>query len=348
MSLNVLIIGANGFIGSNLTEYILREREDWNVHGVDLQTDRLESIDHPRFQWSKIDILKQADEVDALVQAADVVLPLAAIATPISYVRHPIRVFELTFEANLRIVRSCVAHGKRVIFPSSSEVYGMSEEPAFEEESTNLVLGPINKHRWIYSCSKQLLDRVIHAYGLEEGLRYSIFRPFNWIGPRLDNVLDAREGSSRVLTQFIGNVVRRENLRVVDGGFQRRCFIYIDDALDALVRIIDNKDGCAEGRIFNIGNPANDLSIQDLAKLTIRLVKDYPGFEDVDQKVSCEDVSSKDYYGKGFQEIQTRTPSIRNADVYLGWQPRTDLETAIRKTLDYYIRELGHGAPAEA
>lgn len=348
--MHVGIIGAAGFIGSNLTEYLLRERPDWTIHGIDLDSQRLDAmLGSDRLRFSRADILVDHQAVDALVEAADVVLPLAAIATPIRYVRHPLSVFELTFEANLRVVRSCVDRGKRVVFPSSSEVYGMSDDAAFDEATTKLVLGPIEKHRWIYACSKQLLDRVIHAYGLERGLRWSIFRPFNWIGPRLDSVLDAREGSSRVLTQFIGNVVRRENIRLVDGGFQRRCFIYIDDAIDALVRIIENRDGCADHRIFNVGNPRNDISIRELGELLIELIHGYPGFEDVRRTVQLEDVASKDYYGTGYQDIATRTPSIRNAEQHLGWRPDTDLRSAVIRTLDYYLSDLARGeavAPA--
>ena len=292
MSQNVLILGCDGFIGSNLTEHILKT-QDWNVYGVDLGSARLrEFLQHPRFHFTQADITLNPDEIDRLIERCDVVLPLVAIATPISYVRHPLRVFELTFEANLRIVRRCVASGKRVVFPSSSEVYGMSTDAAFEEETTPLVVGPINKHRWIYACSKQLLDRVIHAYGIEQGLRYTIFRPFNWIGPRQDDVLDPREGSSRVLTQFIGNILRRQDLRVVDGGYQRRCFLYIGDALDALTTIIENRDGCADQRIFNIGNPQNEISIRDLADLLISQISSYPGFEDVANHVTWIDVPS--------------------------------------------------------
>jgi nucleoside-diphosphate-sugar epimerase len=341
MGLTVAIIGANGFIGSNLTEHLLATQEDWTVLGTDIESHRLDPLkDHPRFEFARGDILADPDCVEPLLDRADVVLPLAAIATPIQYVRRPLAVFELTFEANLRIVRSCVERDKRVVFPSSSEVYGMSDEPAFDEQTTKLVMGPIDKHRWIYATSKQMLDRVIHAYHFEKGLRYSIFRPFNWIGPRLDYVLDAREGSSRVLTQFIGNVVRRENIRLVDGGFQRRCFLYIDDAIDALTRIIANEDGCADQRIFNIGSPKNDLSIRELGELLIELVETYPGFENVRESVELVDVASKDYYGTGYQDIATRTPSIRNAEQYLGWKPTTDLRTAVKKTIDYYLSDL--------
>jgi nucleoside-diphosphate-sugar epimerase len=260
-----------------------------------------------------------------------------AIATPATYVQDPLRVFELDFEANLDIVRKCVCYKKRVIFPSTSEVYGMSTDKEFDEETSNLVLGPINKMRWIYSCSKQLLDRVIAAYGQQQGLRYTLFRPFNWIGPKLDNILEPKEGSSRVLTQFIGNILRGQDIQLVDGGAQRRSFTYIDDGVDALMRIIENKDGCADGRIFNIGNPANDMSVRELAETLVTLVKTYPKYASLAEKTKLISVSSNEYYGKGYQDVLTRVPSVKNAAKYLGWRPTTDLKTALRKTLDYHL-----------
>jgi nucleoside-diphosphate-sugar epimerase len=213
----------------------------------------------------------------------------------------------------------------------------MCADKEFDEETSNLVLGPINKQRWIYSCSKQLMDRVIHGYGMKDGLRYTLFRPFNWIGPKLDNILEPKEGSSRVLTQFIGNILRGKNIQLVDGGAQRRSFTYIDDGVDALVRIIENKDNAADGRIFNIGNPLNDMSIRELAETLIALIKTYPKYAPLANRVKLVTVRSRQYYGEGYQDILTRVPSIKNAKKYLGWKPKTDLPTALRKTLDYHL-----------
>lgn len=143
-----------------------------------------------------------------------------AIATPIEYTRNPLRVFELDFEENLKIVRYCVKYNKRIIFPSTSEVYGMCDDKEFDEDNSRLIVGPINKQRWIYSVSKQLLDRVIWAYGAKEGLKFTLFRPFNWMGPRLDNLNSARIGSSRAITQLILNLVEGSPIKLVDGGEQ--------------------------------------------------------------------------------------------------------------------------------
>ena len=299
MSLKVLILGVNGFIGNSLTERILRDT-DWEVYGMDMGRDKLDRcLGHDRFHYVEGDITINKEWIEYHVKKCDVVLPLVAIATPATYVLDPLRVFELDFEANLAVVRQCVRYKKRVLFPSTSEVYGMSADTEFDEETSNLVLGPINKPRWIYSCSKQLLDRVIAAYGQQQGFKYTLFRPFNWIGPKLDNILEPKEGSSRVLTQFIGNILRGKDIQLVDGGAQRRSFTYIDDGVDALMRIIENKDGCADGRIFNIGNPKNDMSVRELAETVLALVKTYPKYASLAEKTRLVTVNSGDYYGKG-------------------------------------------------
>ncbi|OGI62699.1 MAG: hypothetical protein A2W18_07725 [Candidatus Muproteobacteria bacterium RBG_16_60_9] len=337
MSLKVLILGVNGFIGSNLTERILRDT-DWLVYGMDMGTNKLNGcLDHERFRFVEGDITINREWIEYHIKKCDVVLPLVAIATPATYVQDPLRVFELDFEANLDIVRKCVRYKKRVVFPSTSEVYGMSTDEEFDEDASTLVLGPIHKQRWIYSCSKQLLDRVIYAYGVQHGLKFTLFRPFNWIGPKLDDILEPKEGSSRVLTQFIGNILRGCDIQLVDGGAQRRSFTYIDDGVDALLRILANRAAAADGRIFNIGNPKNDVSVRELAERLIAAIRRYPSYAALADRVKLVTVSAGEYYGKGYQDILTRVPSVRNAERYLGWRPTTDLDTALRRTLDYYL-----------
>ncbi len=336
--MKILILGANGFIGSHLSEGILANT-DWQIDAMDLTTDKLETcLGKPKFNFFQGDMTVHKDWINEHMQQCDVVLPLAAIATPATYVQNPLRIFELDFEANIEIVRQCVRLKKRVIFPSTSEVYGMCPDSAFDEEESNLVTGPINKERWIYSTSKQLMDRVIYAYGKHHGLDYSLFRPFNWYGPRLDNILNPKPGASRVLTQFIGNILRGEDIQLVDGGAQQRCFAYIDDCIAALLKIIENKNDCASSRIFNIGNPLENLSIRQLAELLIKLIKTYPKYADAAAKTKLVDVSAEKYYGKGYQDVALRVPSIQRAEDYLGWKPSTDLEAGLKKTLDFYLQ----------
>jgi len=336
--MKVLILGVNGFIGNSLTYKIMTDT-DWEVYGMDMACDKLEhSINNPRFHFVEGDISINKEWIEYHIKKSDLVLPLVAIATPASYVQDPLAVFELDFEENLRIVRQCVKYKKRVIFPSTSEVYGMCSDPEFDPDTSPLVLGPIHKERWIYSCSKQLMDRVIWAYG-REGLQFTLIRPFNWIGPKLDRITVGKEGSSRVLTQFLGNIMIGEPIKLVDGGRQSRSFTYIDDGINCLLKIIENKNNVCQGEIFNIGNPANNISIRDLAHTLREMVMQYPRYRKKAEAAQIIEVTSEDYYGKGYQDIMTRVPSIKKAHELLGWKPKVNLKTALKKTLDYYLTE---------
>jgi nucleoside-diphosphate-sugar epimerase len=337
MSLKILILGINGFIGSSLLEQCLA-KTNWDVVGLDLTENKIsEFLKHPRLSFKQGDMNQEIDWVEQQVKQCDVVLPLVAIATPASYVKNPLGIFELDFEANLHIIRLCVKHKKRIVFPSTSEVYGMCPDEEFDEETSNFVLGPINKPRWIYSCCKQLLDRVIHAYGLKNELRYTLFRPFNWLGPKLDDPHNPRPGSSRVVSQFIGNILRGEAIQLVNGGQQRRSFIDIDDGIACLLKIITNEHACADQAIFNIGNPANDISICELAELLLELIKTYPKYSNYAEQVQLKTTSSDHYYGKGYQDVERRMPSIKRAQQQLNWQPHVAMETSLKKILDYYL-----------
>jgi len=335
--MDVLILGVNGFIGSHLTETIL-ERTDWRVYGMDLDSERVATyLANDRFKFLEGDVSINHEWIEYHVKKCDVVLPLVAIATPATYVKNPMAVFELDFESNLKVIRQCVQYKTRVIFPSTSEVYGMCEDKEFDEEESRLVLGPIGKSRWIYSCAKQLLDRVIAALGRDHGLDYTLFRPFNWIGPRLDSIHTAKEGSSRVVTQFLGHLLREEPITLVDGGRQRRSFTYIDDGIAALMTILENKDGCANGRIFNIGNPANDRSIKELAEAMIKILGEFPGYAAKAKNAKIIEQSADKYYGKEYQDITRRVPSIKRAREILHWEPKYDFEDSIRKTIAHYV-----------
>src|SRR6476620_261669 len=274
----VLILGVNGFIGHHLSKRIL-ETTDWEVYGMDMQNDRLSDLmAHPRMHFFEGDITINKEWVEYHVRKCDVILPLVAISTPSTYVKDPLRVFELDFEANLPIVRAAVKYKKHLVFPSTSEVYGMCSDSEFDPETSHMVYGPINKPRWIYACSKQLLDRVIAGYGMEQGLNYTLFRPFNWIGPGLDSIFTSKEGSSRVVTQFLGQIVRGESIHLVDGGRQKRAFADISDGISALMCILKNPGGIASGKIYNIGNPANHWSVRQLAETMLAMAADYPEY----------------------------------------------------------------------
>ncbi len=332
----ILILGVNGFIGHHLSKRIV-ETTNWEVYGMDMQSERLgDLLSHPRFHFFEGDITINKEWIEYHIRKCDVLLPLVAIATPATYVQQPLRVFELDFEANLPLIRSAVKYKKRVIFPSTSEVYGMSGDSEFDPYASDLVYGPINKPRWIYACSKQLMDRVIAAYGQQEGLDYTLFRPFNWIGSGLDSIHTPKEGSSRVITQFFGHIVRGENISLVDGGAQKRAFTYIDDGIEALVKIIANENGIASSKIYNIGNPSNNYSVRELATMMLKLAAEYPEYAETAKKVQLIETTSDAYYGKGYQDVQNRVPKITNTKEELGWSPQVNMADALRKIFDAY------------
>ena len=241
---------------------------------------------------------------------------------------------------NLRIVRYCAKYGKRLIFPSTSEVYGMCQDEEFDEHNSNYVLGPIHKQRWIYSCSKQMLDRVIWAYGTSEELPFTLFRPFNWVGPKLDSLESARIGSSRVITQFILNLVEGSPIRLVDAGRQKRCFTDVKDGIECLFRIIENKEGCCNGKIFNIGNPDNEFSMETLATLLRNKFAEHPLRPNFPPDGGVQNIEARAFYGPGYQDVQYRRPSIRQAEKVLGWKPQIPFEQSVSETLDYFLNDV--------
>lgn len=336
----VLILGVNGFIGNHLTERLLRD-DRYEIYGLDISSDAIARfLGDPRFHFVEGDISIHNEWIEYHIKKCDVILPLVAIATPIEYTRNPLRVFELDFEENLKIVRDCVRYNKRIVFPSTSEVYGMCDDKEFDEDTSRLIVGPINKQRWIYSVSKQLLDRVIWAYGAKNGLRFTLFRPFNWMGPRLDTLDAARIGSSRAITQLILNLVEGSPIKLVDGGAQKRCFTDIHDGIEALFRIIENRNGQCDGQIINIGNPHNEASIRELGEILLTSFNAHPLRDRFPPFAGFIDVESSSYYGKGYQDVAHRTPSIRNAKRLLEWEPTVKMEQTVAETLDYFLRTV--------
>ena len=159
----------------------------------------------------------------------------------------------------------------------------------------------------------------------------------NRSGTLLDDIYAAKEGSSRVLTQFIVNLVTGEPIRLVDGGRQKRCFTWVEDGIDLLMRIIENPGGVCDGEIFNVGNPWNECSVLDLAKKLAAIHDAHrdtrPGFV----PARLEEVSSDDYFGKGYQDMVARKPSIKKAQRLLGWNPETTLDEALERTYEAFL-----------
>jgi nucleoside-diphosphate-sugar epimerase len=183
------------------------------------------------------------------------------------------------------------------------------------------------------------MDRVIWGYGME-GLRFTLFRPFNWIGPGLDSIYTPKEGSSRVVTQFLGHIVRGEPINLVDGGAQKRAFTYVDDGIDALTRILENKNDIANGKIYNIGNPINNHSVKELAHMMLDLANKIPEYQESAKHVKIQETTAGEYYGTGYQDVQNRVPKIQNTMDELAWKPTTNMADALANIFEAYRKDV--------
>lgn len=322
-----------------------------DITAVDIEKDKLDeigAIDSDRLNYIHLDIRTENDLLEEEVSKADVVVDLVALANPALYVEDPLGTFTLNFTENLKIVEYCVKHQKRIIQFSTCEVYGVTaasvigkdpkEMPCpFIEDETPLIMGPVKNHRWIYASAKQLLERVLHAYGIQKGLNWSVIRPFNFIGPRIDYLPSEAAGNPRVFSHFMNALLYGTPMKLVDGGKNYRAYTYIDDAVDCIVRIIENKDGACDREIFNIGRPDNELTIRELA-LLMKEVFDEHFREEGDPDPEIVDVSAEDFYGKGYEDCDRRIADITKAKSLLGWDPQFETKEVVYKTMEYFVK----------
>jgi UDP-apiose/xylose synthase len=350
----LFIPGCSGFIGSHLLERILTTT-DWRVLGMDRSREKISHLlPHERLDFVQADI-DSCPDLGASVAACDTVVSLAALCNPSQYNTIPITVIDSNFTRPRELVRLCAEAGKRLIHFSTCEVYGRTlnsyrggegEEPFREDESPYL-LGPIGAQRWTYACAKQLLERLIYAYGREMGLRYTIVRPFNFIGPRMDYIpgVDG-DGVPRVVACFMEALLFKQPLRLVDGGGNRRVFTYIDDAIDAVMAMIEKPER-ADGQVFNVGNPANELTISELARRMAALYAELAPAAAGAHAVEMVTVSGAEFYGPGYEDSDRRIPDIAKAQERLGWSPKIAIDEALRATVGAFIHNYT-SAPGRA
>ena len=351
--MKILTLGAAGFIGSHLTKRLLKERHQ--VTAVDIYSDKVaEYLDHENLEFIQQDIRSPEWNLDQAVADADLVIDLIAYANPGLYLRIPLEVFHLNFTENLKIAEACVRHSKRLIQYSTCEVYGRTaaslknagladpEDPihaTFSEDTSEYILGPVSKHRWIYSSAKQLLERVLHAYGIEKGFNYTIIRPFNFIGPKIDFLpTDNKDGIPRVFSYFMDALFNGTQMKLVNGGTARRCYTYIDDAIECTYRIVQNPGGVCDRQIFNIGSPYNEISIRQMAE-TMREIYARK-FRDSDVRLpDIVSVTGEEFYGEGYDDSDRRIPDITKARTRLGWEPVWNVHDTIEATMQAHVDE---------
>ena len=330
----VLCVGGAGFIGSHLS-HKLAQSEEYAVAQADIWDAKLKiRFENEPFAFHHVDIASDHDTLNDLVADHDVIFNLASKASPRAYVQDPLSVAKLNLFDGSNVIDACVRHRKKLVHFSTSEVYGkaMGSDEPFSEDHTNCVTGPIRNHRWIYSTTKQLLDRMIYAHGKQNGLEFTIVRPFNVIGPLIDHVMVASDdGAPRVFSYFMSALLNGEAMRLVDGGKALRTFIHVDDLVNALVTILDHREQ-SNGQIYNIGNPKNEVMIADMAVMMRDIFHDiYSPAQGLSDIVS---VDGQEISGKGVEDTERRMPNIDKIS-QLGWTPKIALKELLEDTMHY-------------
>jgi UDP-glucose 4-epimerase len=317
--LKVLITGGAGFLGSHLTDALLSRGHEVTV--LDPGTDfRIRHhLNNPSFQLVPDSVFNE-EMMEALIYRADMVYHMAAIVGVEHYVADPYRVLQVNINGTQNVLLLAHKYNKRVVFASTSEVYGRNPRPPFDEDDDR-VLGSVRKDRWCYSTSKAAAEHLCLAYR-NLGLRVTILRYFNVYGPRLD-----RMDKGRVVTIFLGQVLRGEPVTIIGDGRQTRSFTYVEDAMRATLAggLLPE----AVGGIFNVGYE-KETSILELAQTMIRLSH---------SSSSIRFVRQEEIYDRGYEDIPRRIPRIERMKAVLGVEPRIDLEEGLRRTISWFRKE---------
>ncbi len=312
---HILVTGGAGFIGSHLVERLIREGKSVTVID-DCSTgsrDNLKSLlSHPslRFIQSKV---SACAELDSLVAASESIYHLAAAVGVELVVNSPIRTIETNLHETEVILRAASGHGTPILITSTSEVYGKSQKPAFAE-ADDLLIGPPTLGRWSYACSKLMDEFLGLAYAQERQLPVTIVRLFNTVGPRQTGQY------GMVLPRFIAAAKTGKALKVYGDGRQTRCFCYVLDTVEALIRL----QNCptARGEVFNIGS-TEEIEIVQLAKLVV---------EQLHSTSNLELLPYHEAYAPGFQDMLRRKPVVDKLFQFTGFKPETPLHEIIRHT----------------
>ena len=313
----VLVTGGAGFIGSHLVERLLNEGKAVVVVD-DLSTGNRANLQafatnsKLRIVEAKISLCA---ELPDLVASAESIYHLAAAVGVELVVKSPIHVLETNLHETEVLLEAAAPERVPLLMASTSEVYGKSEKSAFSEED-DLLIGPPHQSRWSYACSKLMDEFLALAYAQERELPVVIVRLFNTVGPRQTG----RYGM--VLPRFIAAARRNEPLRVFGDGKQSRCFGYVLDTVEALVRLQNTP--AARGEVFNIGG-REEVTILELAQRVI---------ETLDSKSQIEFVPYSEAYAPGFDDMRRRKPVVEKLQRVTGFVPQTSLKEIIQRTAE--------------
>lgn len=352
-----VILGCGGFVGSHLLDRLLDD-PTIHVHGWDPDDHKIAGhIGRDNFILHRETTQQPGafEEICKAIDGSDAVINLAAICNPSQYNTNPLDVINANFLDVYPIVEACSDAGKWLIHFSTSEIYGRTiasylpdndygDPDLYElhENETPLVMGPIKNQRWSYASAKQLMERFLYAHHMERGMPFTVVRPLNFFGPRMDFIPGRDgEGVPRVLACFMTALLDRKPLQLVDGGLARRTIVSIDDAIDAIELMLQKPDR-AENQTFNIGNPNNEVTMAELADRMRRIYADITGDPTYGEH-PIQSISGEDFYGIGYEDCDRRMPSIENARTLLGWEPHISLDDALRATMVHFHKLYGQG-----
>jgi UDP-glucose 4-epimerase len=312
---HVLVTGGAGFIGSHLVERLLADSKSVTILD-DLSTGNLANLrevsTHPRLRLIESRISACRD-LARLVARAESIYHLAAAVGVDLVVRSPIHVLETNLHETEVLLEAAAARGVPVLLTSTSEVYGKSQKQAFREED-DLLIGPPHQARWSYACSKLMDEFLALAYAKERALPVIIARLFNTVGPRQTGQY------GMVLPRFIAAAKRGQPLKVYGDGRQTRCFCFVGDTVEALVRL--QNCPAARGQVFNVGS-TEEISIRDLAGQVIEILG---------SKSAIELVPYSRAYEPGFDDMRRRKPVVKKLAAAVSFRPRTRLRAVIKRT----------------
>jgi UDP-glucose 4-epimerase len=317
----ILITGGAGFLGSHLTDAFLARGDDVTILDVISDLKIRHHLGNSRFHYVRESVFN-TEILDGLLLRADLVYHLAAVVGVEHYVADPYEVLNVNINGTQAVLKAAYKYNRKVILASTSEVYGRNPKIPFSEDDDR-VLGSTRVDRWCYSTSKAAAEHFCFAYH-RLGLPVVVVRYFNVYGPRLDK-LDV----GRVITIFMGQVLRGEPVTVIGDGKQTRCFTYVEDAIRATVEAGLKPE--AVGQIFNIGND-REITILELAQTMIQAAG---------SSSSIGFVKQEDVYGTSYEDVPRRVPALTRMHEVLGVRADTPLEKGLRRTIDWF-RE-GHG-----